>query len=119
MNTIHAATTKIFKFLDKLIRPLFDRYCRATTIVGGVDLLDKLQKYITDGYLTPSTLFITFDITDLYTLLPQDEALEILAEFLREHQCEKVNGISIETIVDLARIVSKENVFVYGKKFYR
>ena len=119
MNTIHAATTAISKFLDKLIRPLFDRYCRETTIVDGVDLLDKLQKYIADGYLTPSTLFITFDITDLYTMLPQEESLKILAEFLREHECEKVNWISIETIVELARIVLKENVFVYGNKFYR
>jgi hypothetical protein len=119
MNTIHAATTAISKFLDRLIRPLFDRYCRATTIVDGVDLLDRLQQYIADGYLTASTLFITFDITDLYTMLPQEEALEILAEFLREHECEKVNGISIETIVELARIVLKQNVFVYGNKFYR
>ena len=52
-------------------------------------------------------------------MLPQDEALEVLAEFLREHQCEKVNGISIETIVESARIVLKENVFVCGNKFYR
>lgn len=119
MNTIHAATTKISKFLDQLIRPLFDKYCRATTIVDGVDLLHRLQKYIADGYLTPFTLFITFDIIDLYTMLPQEEALKILAEFLREHECEKVNGISIETIVELARIVLKENVFVCGNKFYR
>ncbi|CAF1186890.1 unnamed protein product, partial [Didymodactylos carnosus] len=33
MNTIHAATTKISKFLDRLIRPLFDRYARQTTII--------------------------------------------------------------------------------------
>jgi len=52
-------------------------------------------------------------------MLPQEESLAILAEFLHEHQCEKVNGISIDTIVELARIVLEENVFIYGKKFYR
>ncbi|CAF4823372.1 unnamed protein product, partial [Rotaria sp. Silwood2] len=71
------------------------------------------------GYFNSSTLFITFDITNLYTMLPQEESLTILAEFLRVHHCEKVNGVSIETIIELARIVLQANVFVYGNKFYR
>jgi hypothetical protein len=98
---------------------LFDKYAKHTTIVDGVDLLDKLQRYIDEGRLTASTLFVTFDITDLYTMLPQDEALAILAEFLREHGCEKVEKISIDTIVQLARLVLQENVFVYDNKYYR
>jgi hypothetical protein len=72
-----------------------------------------------EGHLTASTLFVTFDITDLYTMLPQEEALAILAEFLHEHGCEKVEKISIDTIVQLARLVLQENVFVYDKKYYR
>ena len=91
---------------------------KSTTVVDGVDLLDKLQRYIAAGYLTASTLFVTFDIIDLYTMLPQEEALAILAEFLHEHGCEKVEKISIDTIVQLARLVLQENVFVYDKKYY-
>ncbi|CAF3300292.1 unnamed protein product [Rotaria sp. Silwood2] len=119
LNTIHAATTKISKRLDKLIRPLFDRFARKTTIIDGDDLLDQLQKYMKKGYFTPSTLFITFDITNLYNMLPQEESLKILDEFLHEHQCELVNGIAIDTIVELARIVLQANAFVYSNKFYR
>jgi hypothetical protein len=52
-------------------------------------------------------------------MLPQEESLKILAEFLHENHCEKINGISIETIIELARLVLQENVFVYEKKFYR
>ena len=52
-------------------------------------------------------------------MLPQEEALVILAEFLHEHGCEKVEKISIDTIVQLARLVLQENVFVYDKKYYR
>jgi hypothetical protein len=92
---------------------------RQTTIVDGVDLLEKLAKYAAKGVLTPSTLFVTFDITNLYTMLPQEESLAILAEFLREHHCETVNRISIETIIELARLVLQANAFVYDKKFYR
>ncbi|CAF4779065.1 unnamed protein product, partial [Rotaria sp. Silwood2] len=85
----------------------------------GADLLDQLHKYIDKGYFNSSTLLITFDITNLYTMLPQEESLAILAEFLRVHHCEKVNDVSIETIIELARIVLQANVFVYGNKFYR
>ncbi|CAF3160913.1 unnamed protein product [Rotaria sp. Silwood2] len=119
LNTIHAATKQISQYLDKLIRPLFDRFVRQTTIVDGADLLDQLQKYIQKGFFKSTTLFITFDIANLYTMLPQEESLAILVEFLRVHNCEKVNGISIDTIVELGRIVLKSNAFVCGNKFYR
>ncbi|CAF4132862.1 unnamed protein product, partial [Rotaria sordida] len=119
LNTIHAATKQISQFLDKLIRPLFDRFVRQTTFVDGADLLDQLQKYIQKGYFNSSTLFITFDITNLYTMLPQEESLVILAEFLRTHNCERINGLAIDTIVELARVVLQANAFVYNKKFYR
>ena len=52
-------------------------------------------------------------------MLPQEESLTILAEFLRVHHCEIVNRISIDTIVELARIVLQANAFVYNNKFYR
>jgi hypothetical protein len=52
-------------------------------------------------------------------MLPQDEALDILVEFLRVHGYEKVKGIDLDTIRILASIVLKENVFVYDKKIYR
>ncbi|CAF3329914.1 unnamed protein product [Rotaria sp. Silwood2] len=119
MNTINAPTTGISRLLDKLIRPLFDKYCRSTTIVDGADLNDRLHQYVAQGQLKPTTLFCTFDITDLYTMLPQEESLSILREFLIEHGCEKVNGISIDTIIQLARIVLTENAFVYGDKYYK
>jgi hypothetical protein len=107
------------EFLDKLIRPLFDMYASTTTIIDGVDLLRKLDAYCQQGYFTSSTLFIIFDITDLYTMLPQEESLKVLNEFLEEHHCQRVNGISIETIIELARVVLEENFFLYKNKFYR
>jgi hypothetical protein len=98
---------------------LFDKFARSTTVVDGVDLLSELHIYAAKGHLKPSTLFVTFDIADLYTMLPQEESLRILSEFLREHQCEKVNRMSIDTIVQLVRIVLEENAFVYNNRFYR
>ncbi|CAF2018347.1 unnamed protein product [Rotaria magnacalcarata] len=52
-------------------------------------------------------------------MLPQDESLEILEEFLREHHYEKLQGIPIRVILQLAYLVLKETAFVDGSKFYR
>jgi hypothetical protein len=92
MNT---PTTGISKFLDQLIQPLFDKHVRSTTIL------------------------CTFDITDLYSILPQEESLHILTEFLLQFDYHKMKGIPIDAIRKLARIVITENVFIYEKKFYR
>ena len=42
---------------------------------------------------TPTTQLCTFDITDLYTMLPQEESLNALTEFLLHHGYRKVKGI--------------------------
>ena len=116
---IHAPTTKISKFLDKILRPIFDDKCKETTIIDGASLITELSKYHKKGLLKPTTRFCTFDIRNLYTMLPQDEALNSLMTFLHVHGYKKVKGISMDTIRKLASIVIKENVFAYGKKIYK
>ncbi len=87
--------------------------------MDGAHLIKELQTYEKKGLLKPSTLFCTFDIHNLYTMLPQDEAIDILGEFLEKHGKTEVDKIDIKTIKELASIVLKENVFVYSNKFYR
>ena len=84
-----------------------------------LNLIRRLQQYQNDGRLKSNTLFCTFDVTDLYTMLPQEESLDILTEFLLKHGYREVKGIPIDAIRKLARIVLKENVFIYGRKYYR
>lgn len=71
------------------------------------------------GIFKPSTLFCTIDVHNLYTMLPQDEALNILVEFLHTHGYNKIKGIPLDAIRKLASIVLKENVFALGKDIYR
>ncbi|CAF3294481.1 unnamed protein product [Rotaria socialis] len=78
-------TTGISKFLDKLIWPIFDKHARSTTFIDGVDLIHHLEAYTTNGHLLPNTYLCTFDITDLYTMLPQEESLDILIGFLLQY----------------------------------
>ena len=116
MNTL---TAGISKFLDQLIRPIFDKHVRTTTIIDGVDLICRLEAYVDNDYLKPTTQLCSFDITDLYTMLPEEEFLDILTKFLVESGNHKVKGIPLDAIRKLGRIVIIENVFVYEKKFYR
>jgi hypothetical protein len=52
-------------------------------------------------------------------MLPQEESLNVLTEFLLEYNYHKVKGVPLDAIRKLARIVLTENVFIYEKKFYR
>ncbi|CAF4940347.1 unnamed protein product [Rotaria magnacalcarata] len=52
-------------------------------------------------------------------MLPQQEALNILVEFLHVHGYRKVKGIPLDTIRKLASIVLEQNVCVYDKKIYK
>ncbi|CAF4829967.1 unnamed protein product, partial [Rotaria magnacalcarata] len=103
----------------EIIRPIFDKECQNTTIIDGTSLIQALHQYMRKGLFKSTTLFCTFDIRNLYTMLPQEEALNVLVEFLHVHGYTKVKGIPLETIRLLASIVLKENVFVYGKKIYQ
>ncbi|CAM4972073.1 unnamed protein product [Rotaria socialis] len=105
MNT---PTTKISKMLDRLIRPLFDQYVKQPTIIDGVHLIRQLDKCVSLGLLKPTTHLCTFDITDLYTMLPQEESIAILKQFLIRFNQTHTRGMSINTIESLARIVLTE-----------
>ncbi|CAF3771211.1 unnamed protein product [Rotaria socialis] len=119
MNTIGAVTRAISELLDELIRPIYYEHTKDNTIVDSVNLIKRLEAYADDGRLQPTTLFGTFDITNLFTMLPQDESIKILGIFLRKYVGEYIKGISVTTIQKLAEIVVKQNAFVCNNKFYK
>ena len=107
-------------FLDSLLRPLFDRVAKQTTFVNGIDLVRQLEAYRNEGHLSSSTHFVTFDVTDLYTMIPRNGAIEALGRFLVLHSTNgKIDHLSIDTILKLARLVIDTNYFVYDSKYYR
>jgi hypothetical protein len=92
MNT---PTTGISKFLDTLTGPLFDKHVRSTTIIDGVDLIRPLETYVENDYLKQKTYLCTFDITDIYTMLPQDESLNVLTDFFFNMVTIKCKGFQL------------------------
>jgi dimeric dUTPase (all-alpha-NTP-PPase superfamily) len=62
-------------FLDQLLHPIFDRVAKQTTFINGIHFVRRLELYRDIGRLSPTTTFITFDVADLYTMIPRDGAL--------------------------------------------
>ncbi|CAF1544452.1 unnamed protein product [Adineta ricciae] len=120
ISSMNGPTNKISHFLEHLLRPLFDHVAKETTIINGIDLVRQLEEYQRDGRLSTSTHFITFDVTDLYTMIPRNGSLEALGRFLiRTSTKGKIGNLSIDTILQLARLVLDTNYFVYNEKYYR
>lgn len=118
-NTIHAPTTNISKFLDEKLRPIFDDKCQETSIINGAHLLQQLHRQVDKGLITSTTYFCTFDIHNLFTMLPQAEAVKTIGEFLTTHGHTTVNNLTHETIQELASMVLQDNFVAYGDQIYR
>src|SRR3984957_2298802 len=96
VSSIRAAATGVSQFLDITLRPLFDQLAKQTTFINGIDFIRKLKKYRDSGRLLPTTNFITFDVTDLNTMIPRQGALQVLERFLCKHskqQDGKINNM--------------------------
>ncbi|CAF1268739.1 unnamed protein product [Rotaria sordida] len=63
-------TIKISKFLDDLLRPLFDKMAHDTTVTSGLELIKKLQEWSRLN-MNENTIFCTINVIDLYTMIPQ------------------------------------------------
>ena len=116
---IKAAATGVSHFLDLLLRPVFDRAAKQTTFINNIDFVRQLESYRDSGRLLATTLFVTFDVTNLYTMIPRDGAIFALQNFLEKHaENRRVHGMIIDTITQLTRLVLDTNRFLYENKYY-
>ncbi|CAF2086674.1 unnamed protein product [Rotaria magnacalcarata] len=110
-------TIKISKFLDQLLRPLFDLMASKTTVTSGFELAKYIQEW-SKVNLRQDTLFCTLDVKDLYTMVPQIEGVLSLKKILDYLQLKQIDGLKIETIIRLSRFVMKNNYFSYDGQYY-
>ena len=118
--SMNAPVTLISKFLNDLLAPVFLQVARETTVINSIDLIRKLEKYVRDGHLKSSTKFITADVTDLYTMIPRQGALEALARFCTKHfKHGKIGTLTLDHIMKMARLILDTNCFAYNNKYYK
>jgi hypothetical protein len=110
-------TVKISKFLDDLLRPLFDRMAIHSTVDSGYKLVQYLQGWSSVG-LKPETLICTIDVIDLYTMIPQAQGVLSLNKMLDYLHMKHVGGLRVETILRLSRFLMMNSYFQYEDLFY-
>ncbi|CAF4151643.1 unnamed protein product, partial [Rotaria magnacalcarata] len=110
-------TNKISKFLDDLLRPLFDQMALDSTVTSGFDLVKQLQQWSRNNF-RQDTIFCTIDVTDLYTMVPQIEGVLSLRKMLDQLKLKQVGKLKVETIIRLSRFVMTNNYFSYNGQFY-
>ncbi|CAF3167240.1 unnamed protein product, partial [Rotaria sp. Silwood2] len=117
---IHAPVTLVSKFLNDLLAPIYLQIARETTFINGIDVIRKLEKYVKDGHLQSTTKFITVDVNDLYTMIPREGALQVLARFCIKHsQQNRIGTFTIDHIMKMARLILDNNCFAYNNKYYK
>ncbi|CAF1502723.1 unnamed protein product, partial [Rotaria sp. Silwood1] len=110
-------TIKISKFLDELLRPLFDKMAVKTTVNSGFELIKQLLQWSKIN-MRQEALFCTIDVMDLYTMVPQTEGVLSLKKMLDYLKLKRINGLKIETIIRLSRFVMRNNYFSYDGQYY-
>ncbi|CAF1033611.1 unnamed protein product [Rotaria sordida] len=110
-------TIKISKYLDDLLRPLFDKMAVESTVTSGFELLKQLKEW-SELNINQETLFCTIDVVDLYTMIPQVEGVLSLKKMSDYLNLKQIGGLKIETIIRLSRFVMQNNYFFYDGQFY-
>ena len=107
-------------FLNELLARLYLSVARRTTYISGIDVIRQLEQYKNSGRLSRTTHFVTFDVSDLYTMIPRNGAIEVLARFLSKHSKNgAIGNLKIDAILRLARLVLDTNCFAYDTKYYK
>lgn len=120
VSSIRAAAKGVSHFLDLILRPLYNRVAKSSTFINDIDFVRQLKHYHRQGFLRNTTLFVTFDVCDLYTMIPRDGALCTLGRFLSKHTIDsRISNMKIDTIMQMARLVMDTNCFAFEKKYYQ
>ena len=110
----------IARFVSRLLQPIYDEVARSTTFSQASDAVHAVELYADKNLLKPTTLFATFHVDDLCTLLPHEETVEVLERFLNKNTSKgHIQGLSIHTIIELDRLVLKNQVFLFRKRVYK
>jgi hypothetical protein len=111
-------TIEISRWLDSILRPLFDQMALDTSILNGVQLIFELEKWASQ-FLNINTIFLTMDVSDLYTMVPQEGGIQAIKKMLRFFHLEQIDGVKTPIILLLARFVMKNNFFFYDGVYYK
>ncbi|CAF3803647.1 unnamed protein product [Rotaria sp. Silwood1] len=120
VSGLHAPVTFVSKFLYHLLTPIYMQVAHETTFINSINLVRRLETYAADGYLKPTTKFITADVENLYTMIPREGGIDALIRFLNKYsKYRKIGPFTIDMILKMARLILNTNYFAYKNKYYQ
>ncbi|CAF3641284.1 unnamed protein product [Rotaria sp. Silwood1] len=106
VSEIKSPLVKIASFSDKNILPLFDNHT-PYSISNSI----TFPKHLKECKTTSETNIYTFDITDLYIIITQKEAVLAVCKFLGTYGYRKIRNLSINSIKALFLHVLENSYF--------
>ena len=79
-----------------------------------------MEQYTSDGYLQPTTKFVTIDVENLYTMIPRQGVLDALARFCIQDSIQgRIGTFAINHIMKMVRLILDTNCFVFNYQYYK
>lgn len=111
VNFMPSPAYKIAKMLDKVIRKEIVLE-NSHSIKNSIELVEQLKNHVIKG----NQKLVSFDIVNLYTNVPVPETIAILHKNLQKNS--KLSKNAIDELINLTRIVLKQNYFRFQNDFY-
>ncbi|CAF1563927.1 unnamed protein product [Adineta ricciae] len=118
MAGMKSPTVNISKWLDNLLRPIFDQLAVETTVSNGADLIKKVERWSARNLII-TTSFVTMDVTDLYTMIPQEGGVTAIKRLIEASGHKRIDGVKKEIILALTRFVMTNNYFYFDGVYYK
>ncbi|CAF1494537.1 unnamed protein product [Adineta steineri] len=114
-------TEGICRFLGCLLGLLFNDSTHCKKFHKAVNVIHEMEFYQKNGQLQPTTLFATFNIDNLCLMFSHEQVIIALERFLNHCLLSDyhIQGMTIDTILQLVRLVLDNQYFVYNYKFYK
>ena len=117
LREIVDSTGSAAKECDKYISKIIQKYTGKTEhyIKNSTDFAEKIK----DLKVEDDEILVSYDVTALYPSVPQDEAIEIVYQLMKEDpKLAEKTTMSAENVIKLFKICVQTTYFVFNKKLY-
>ncbi|CAF4558298.1 unnamed protein product [Rotaria sp. Silwood2] len=114
-------TIGISRYLGRLLGLLFNDATHCKKFHKAYNVIHDMEFYQKSGQLRPTTLFASFNINDLCINFSHHQVMDALEQFLNSYisSNNSIQGMTINTILQLVRLVLDEQYFIYNYNLYR
>ena len=109
-----STTSNIGKFVEFHMKEVSTQH--PSYLEDTPDFIRRIEEINKKGKLPKNALIATWDVTSLFTVIPQDEGIQATKETLNKQSDQ---SISTEFIIRLLEIVLSENLFQFSDQHYK